>query len=392
MGFSIDTRGLTAASSRLEVVGNNISNANSTGFKGANFSNTLANVINGGAIGSLPGSRQSFNQGAIEATGNPLDIAVNGRGFFRVETQDGVAYTRDGQFLLDKDGRVINSAGDQLTGFGVNADGVIVPGVLVPLTITTDDKPPVVTTEATLALTLDSREEVPTAAFNAGDPTTYNHSTTTAVYDELGDAHYVQTYYVKTAANAWEAYASVDGGAAASLSPLAFGNDGLLTTTPAEFNIDVTLDDGTIRPVSFDLSAARQYATPFVATMEQNGSPLGQMLGYEVDKDGQIMTRYSNGETAIMGQVVLSNFESVDGLKPTGNNQWVETFASGEAQVYLPGTAGQGVLEASAIETSNIDLTSELIKLIEAQRIFQASAELVRKQDEITQTTVQITR
>lgn len=392
MGFSIDTRGLDAASRRLEVVGNNISNSNSTGFKGAGFSNTLANVINGGAIGSLPGSRQNFTQGAIEATGNPLDVAVNGKGFFRVETQDGIAYTRDGQFLLDKDGKVVNSAGDQLTGFGVNDDGVIIPGVLVPLTIKTEDKAPVATTEATLKLTLDSREEVPTAAFDATDPTTYNHSTTTAVYDELGDAHYVQTFYVKSAANAWEAFASVDGGAAAPLSPLAFGTDGLLTTTPAAFDIDVTLEDGSTQTVSFDLSAARQYATPFVATMEQDGSPLGQMLGYEVDKDGQIMARYSNGETSLMGQIVLSNFASVDGLKPTGNNQWVETFASGEAQVYLPGTAGQGVLQSSAIETSNIDLTSELIKLIEAQRIFQASAELVRKQDEVTQTAVQITR
>lgn len=390
MSFNIDTAAITAASKRLEVVGNNLSNANTVGFKGANFEQVLATSMSGDVGTKKAGARYSFTQGNIQNSANPLDMAIRGNGFFRVVNNGDTFYTRNGQFLLDNEGNVVNSTGDQLTGYAANADGDLMVGLAVPLQVDLSDYPPTATTEARLSLTLDSRGAVPTAAFNVNDPSSYSHSTTTVVYDQLGDRHDVQSFYRKTANNAWDVYAVIDGNTAgvSQIMSLNFNDTGRLVD-PAAATASLDINGS---PVAFNLADTQQYASGFVATMRQDGSPTGQMLGYAVEGDGRITARYSNGATRLMGQVLIANFASVDGLASVENNQWRETAASGPVALYTPGTVGQGVIEGGAVEQANIDLTAEMIKLIEAQRIFQAAAEMVKKQDEVMQTSIGISR
>ena len=403
MAFNIDTASINAASMRLEVIGNNISNSNTSGFKSSQFDEVLATSMKGSSGNKVAGTRQSFTQGNITSTSNPLDMAISGSGFFRVVSNGVTAYTRNGQFMLSKGGDIVNSTGDQLTGFGVDTSGKILTGLPVKMSISAADYLPKATTTAALSLTLDIRKAaIPTTpVFNAGDPSTYTHSTTTSVYDASGTQVDVQTFYVKRSATTWDVYGSVGGNMlstnAGLMGTLTFDSSGVLasSTTPAATPVATkslgvyTVPVGA-SSVNFDMSNTVQFGTSFAATMTQDGSPPGQMVGYKMSTDGVITASYSNGQTATMGQVVLASFKSADGLASAANNQWLETTASGQASLNTAGAGGLGILQASATEDANVDLTSEMIKMISAQRVFQAAAEMVKKQDQIMQTVVNI--
>jgi flagellar hook protein FlgE len=403
MAFNIDTASINAASMRLEVIGNNISNSNTSGFKSSQFDEVLATSMKGSSGNKVAGTRQSFTQGNITSTSNPLDMAISGSGFFRVVSNGVTAYTRNGQFMLNKGGDIVNSTGDQLTGFGVDSSGKILTGLPVKMSISAADYLPKATTTAALSLTLDIRKAaIPTTpVFNAGDPSTYTHSTTTSVYDASGTQVDVQTFYVKRSATTWDVYGSVGGNMlstnAGLMGTLTFNSSGVLasSTTPAATPVATkslgvyTVPVGA-SSVNFDMSNTVQFGTSFAATMTQDGSPPGQMVGYKMSTDGVITASYSNGQTATMGQVVLASFKSADGLASAANNQWLETTASGQASLNTAGAGGLGILQASATEDANVDLTSEMIKMISAQRVFQAAAEMVKKQDQIMQTVVNI--
>jgi flagellar hook protein FlgE len=290
-----------------------------------------------------------------------------------------------------------------LTGFGVDSSGKILTGLPVKMSISAADYLPKATTTAALSLTLDIRKAaIPTTpVFNAGDPSTYTHSTTTSVYDASGTQVDVQTFYVKRSATTWDVYGSVGGNMlstnAGLMGTLTFNSSGVLasSTTPAATPVATkslgvyTVPVGA-SSVNFDMSNTVQFGTSFAATMTQDGSPPGQMVGYKMSTDGVITASYSNGQTATMGQVVLASFKSADGLASAANNQWLETTASGQASLNTAGAGGLGILQASATEDANVDLTSEMIKMISAQRVFQAAAEMVKKQDQIMQTVVNI--
>ena len=403
MAFQIDTSSIHSASTRLEVIGNNIANSNTSGFKGSEFDDILATSMSGAIGAKKAGTRQSFSQGNISASSNPLDMAISGNGFFRVVSNGVASYTRNGQYMLDKAGNIVNSTGDQLSGYTVDTNGKIMTGAPVALTINPADYLPKASSTATLKLTLDVRQPVinaATTAFNPADPTTYTHSTTTTVYDASGGAHDVQTFYVRRTATDWDVYASVDGSltpavaasaAAQPLGSLAFAAGGALVPAATGSTVGVfSVPISSTQSVSFDMSSAVQFGTSFAATMEQDGSPPGQMTGYRVGADGIITASYSNGRSVNMGQVILASFKNPDALAATESNQWQETAASGAASLNTAGAGGLGTIQASATEDANIDLTAEMIKMISAQRVFQAAAEMVKKQDEIMQTVVQI--
>ena len=397
MAFQIDTSSIHSASMRLEVIGNNIANSNTAGFKGSEFDDVLATSMSGAIGAKKAGTRQSFSQGNITASSNPLDMAISGKGFFRVVSNGVASYTRNGQFMLDKSGKIMNSTGEQLSGYTVDANGKIMTGAPVALTINPADYLPKASATATLKLTLDVRQpniDVATTAFSPADPTTYTHSTTTTVYDASGAAHDVQTFYVRRSATSWDVYASVDSvltPAATSRGTLTFDDNGALVPAAAGSTVGVfSLSIGSAQLVSFDMSSAVQYGTSFAATMEQDGSPPGQMTGYKVGADGIITASYSNGRSVNMGQVILASFKNTDALAPTESNQWLETAASGAVSLNTAGAGGLGTIQASSTEDANIDLTAEMIKMISAQRVFQAAAEMVKKQDQIMQTVVNI--
>jgi flagellar hook protein FlgE len=401
MSFQQGLSGLNAAAKGLDAVSNNVSNANTVGFKGAGaqFADVFAASISGAGasqvgIGvNVAAVKQSFTQGNISITNNPLDLAINGGGFFRVNSSGTIGFTRNGQFLVDKDGYIINSAEARLTGYLADANGVIVPSSPVDLQISSSDLTPNASTTGSIGLNLDARETVP-GAFVYTDPTTYNSSTAMTVFDSLGNSHVLTLYFHKDAANDWQVYTGLDGAAPAPVggTALTFTSAGAVNTG-GSIATSFALTNGATSPlaVTLDLTAATQFGATFgVNSMTQDGYTSGRLAGLSVAPDGVVQGRYSNGQTRDLGQVVLANFANPNGLQNLGGNQWAETSASGQPLVGVPNTGSLGALQSAAIEESNIDLTAELVNMITAQRNYQANAQSIKTQDAILQTLVNL--
>jgi flagellar hook protein FlgE len=307
MSFQQGLSGLNAAAKNLDVIGNNVSNAGTVGFKQseAQFADVYANSLTGAGganvgIGvKVAQVAQQFTQGNITATNNPLDMAVNGGGFFRMDNNGVVSYQRNGQFQLDKNGFIVNPSGAQLTGYTANASGVLSTGAPAPLSINTSDLMPNVTSNVNAVLNLDSTSAVPAAAFNMNDPTTFNNSTAVSVFDSLGNSHTLQSYYVKTAAGTWDVYASTDGGAASAAGTLNFNSSGALTTV-MPFTVPVTVTTGATTPfnVAVDFTGTTQFGSAFsVNTLNQDGYTSGRLAGFNIGADGTMTGRYTNGQS-----------------------------------------------------------------------------------------------
>lgn len=420
MSFEQGLSGLNAATKSLDVIGNNIANANAAGFKAgsAQFSDVYANSLMGSgstAIGigaQLAAIAPQFTQGNITVTNNPLDIAINGSGFFRMSDAGSISYSRDGEFHLDKSGHIVNSGGIRLTGYAADPTGNIIPSAPVDLQMSSSDIPPQTTSKLDAILSLDSRSTVPVAAvFDPNDPTSYTNSTSVSVFDSLGNSHVMSLYFVKgAAANTWALHSSIDGTPVANINlgagagnplPLKFNGSGAMTTTmPTNVSIDlngVATALGTINgansplTMTLDLTGSTQFGSGFgVNSMDQDGYTSGRLSGVSTGADGIIQGRYSNGQAKNLGQMVLVNFNNNQGLKPMGGNQWGETPDSGVPLVGVPGSGSLGMLQASATEDSNVDLTAELVNMITMQRVYQANAQSIKTQDAVMQTLVNL--
>ncbi|MBA3903439.1 MAG: flagellar hook protein FlgE [Rhodocyclaceae bacterium] len=403
MGFQQGLSGLNAAAKGLDAVSNNVSNAGTVGFKGAaaQFADVYAASIAGGGASQIgigtnvAAVKQQFTQGNISVTNNPLDVAINGSGFYRMNNNGSVTFTRNGQFLVDKSGYVVNSAGYRLTGYAANASGVIVPSSPTDILISSADLTPNATTTGQLGLNLDSRATVPAAAFNYTDPTTYNSSTAMTVYDSLGNSHTQSLYFRKTAANTWAMYTILDAAAASQTGPTTLGFDGagVLTTAMPLGALNYALANGATSPLSvaLDFTGSTQFGSTFgVNKMVQNGYTSGRLSGLSIAADGVVQGRYSNGQSRNLGQIVLANFANPNGLQSLGGNQWTETSASGQPLIGAPNSGSLGALQSAAVEESNIDLTGELVNMITQQRNYQANAQSIKTQDAILQTLVNL--
>jgi flagellar hook protein FlgE len=410
MSFQQGLSGLNAASKSLEVIGNNVANASTVGFKGsqAQFADVYATSLSGGGSSQVGiGTKvakvsQQFSQGNITASNNPLDIAINGAGFFRMDSNGSVTYGRNGQFELDKSGYIVNATGAALTGYTANAAGVLSTGAPAKLQINTADLPPAITGKVKEVVNLDSGQAVPvTKPFNPIDPTSYNNATSISVYDSLGNSHVMQSFFVKTnsgtaGVSSWEVYGVADNKpiGTAPLGTLKFGPDGALLATPAPvFNVTIPATAGGASDISatMDYSGSTQYGSPFIVNaLSQDGYASGRLTGFNTGADGIITGRYSNGKSSTLGQVVLANFTNVNGLQPLGNNVWAESTASGVPLAGAPSSGTFGTLQSSAVEDSNVDLTAELVNMITAQRVYQANAQTVKTQDQVLQTLVNL--
>lgn len=411
MSFQQGLSGLNAASKNLDTIGNNVANASTVGFKSsiAVFADVFANSLVGAGsntigIGtSVADIAQQFNQGNISVTNNPLDIAINGNGFFRMSQNGAITYSRNGQFHLDKDGYIVNSQGFNLTGYPADPNGVIMSGAMAPLQLTVNTIPPTQTTQADIQANLDSRGSVlPAAGFNMNDPTTYHSTTSMTTYDSLGNAHTLTLYFVKTAVNpgvdaTWNVFAANDGVqiGAGSAGQLVFQPNGQIDTGASTFpsTIAMTSATGAYTPynVNVDFTGTTQFGSVFsVGTLSQDGYSAGQLTGFSIGADGTILARYSNGKSQAQGQVLVSNFKNPNGLQPLGNNQWGETAESGQPLTGTPQSGNLGALQSGAVEDSNVDLTAELVNMITAQRVYQANAQTIKTQDAIMQTLVNL--
>jgi flagellar hook protein FlgE len=418
MSFQQGLSGLDAAAQSLDVIGNNIANANTTGFKSstAEFADVYANSIDGSSanqvgIGTqLSGVAQQFTQGTITVTNNPLDLAINGNGFFMMSQNGASSYTRDGQFLLNSNGFLVNNNGLQVLGYQANAAGQIVPSAPSPLQISNANLPATATTAAKLELNLDSSSTVPaTGTFSPTDPTSYNNSTSETVYDSLGNAHVVSMYFVQTTtSNTWDMYASVDGTAPANIdlgagagnpAVVSFNSSGALTATmPLSASIDLAavstangLVNGAVTPFPFtlDLTGSTQFGASFaVNSQSQNGFTSGQLSSTSISPTGVIQGSYTNGQTLNLGQVALANFASPSGLNASSGDLWTQSAQSGPPLIGVPGSGSSGTIQSGAVESSNVDLTAQLVDLITEQRAYQANAQTIKTQDTVLQTLV----
>ncbi|HQT34135.1 MAG TPA: flagellar hook protein FlgE, partial [Thiobacillus sp.] len=305
---------------------------------------------------------------------------------------------------LDRMGFIVNPTGAKLTGYTANASGALMTGAPSPLSINTADLTPQMTTGVNAVLNLDSGSAVPlTAPFDMNDPDTFNHSTAVSVYDSLGNAQTLQTFYVKTAtAGQWDVYAANDGvpivgsGATGQVGTLNFDTNGMLTTTPMPLTPAVSVPataTGATTPfdVTLDFTGTTQFGSSFsVNTLNQDGYTSGRLAGFSIGADGVVLGRYTNGQSAVLGQVVLANFANPNGLQQLGNNMWAETSTSGNPLIGVPASGSLGVLQSSAVEDSNVDLTAELVNMITAQRVYQANAQTIKAQDAVMQTLVNL--
>lgn len=403
MGFQTGLSGLNSASKNLDVIGNNVANATTIGFKGARaeFADVYAASLSGGGsseigIGTqMANAAQQFTQGNLTATDNPLDLAVSGNGFFRLEQNGNITYTRNGQFQQDNQGYIVSSSGAYLTGYPVDpTTGLINPTTIGPVQINKADINPQVSTEVTLTANLDAREPVITGAINPNQPDTFNNTTSLTVYDSLGNSHQGSLFFQKSSANTWNVEFYVDGSnVAVSPSVLTFNSDGTLSV-PVDghlLTVGFTPAGASTQSLDFDLSTVTQFGNTFgVTRQEQNGYASGRLSGFSVDENGIVSGNYSNGQIRSMGQVILSIFPSVSNLKPIGNNQWVQTNASGAPIDGAPNSASMGQLFSQRLEESNVDLTTELVNMITAQRVYQANAQTVKTQDSLLQTIVNL--
>ena len=403
MSFQQGLSGLNASAKNLDVIGNNISNSATVGFKGsaAQFSDVFANTAAGGGgtsvgIGTAVSAVvQTFSQGNIEVTSNPLDIAINGSGFYRLSNNGTISYTRNGQFQVDKNGYLIGSNGYNLTGYPAAANGVgVTRAAPANLQISNADLPPVATTAATIGANFDARNTpLTTAGFDLTDPSTYHGATSMSAYDSLGNPHTLSTYFVKTAANTWSVFGANDGAQIGTgpIGAMTFNSSGAIASAPTiALSLPVSTGAAPIA-MTLEVTGSTQFGSVFgVNSITQDGYSSGKLTGFAIAADGLISGRYSNGQSRAQGQVVLSNFTNPHGLQLLGGNQWAETSASGVPLTGAPISGNLGALQSGAVESSNVDLTAELVSMITAQRVYQANAQTIKTQDSVLQTLVNL--
>jgi len=416
MAYEQGLSGLAAASNDLDVIGNNISNANTVGFKQSTaqfadvYANTLATTVNTSiGIGtSLASVAQNFSQGTIDTTGDALDVAINGSGFFQMSNNGTLTYSRDGEFQLNSDGYIVNSSGLDLMGYAADANGVVNTAETVPLQVSTTNIAPLATSNITAQLNLDSEDTTPTDSFSTTDSSSYNYQTSIATNDSLGGSNTVDMYFVNNGTGSsssgdttWTVYAGTSGDVS-DVGTVTFdssGNlvsstdaDGNASTTTGTLSVSVTPTDGAAaQTINLNLAGTTQYGSASgVNDLAQDGYASGSLSSFSIGSDGTISGTYSNGETKTLGQVVLANFNDPNGLEDLGGNQYAQTIASGAAQISAPGDTNHGTLTGGAVEDSNVDLTNQLVDLITAQMDYQANSQTIKTQQTVDQTLLQM--
>ena len=424
MSFQTGLSGLNASSKSLDVIGNNIANANTVGFKfsRSEFADVVASSLGsggstgggsggGGAIGGIGVAMatiaQQFSQGNVNITGNSLDVAINGGGFFQVNRPDGsTAYTRDGQFKLDKDGNIISNSGANLMGFPTDLAGVPTSINAQKLSVPTSAPIPASqTTSIQAEFNLDARAKIAATVVPPTPIGTYGTSQTT--FDSQGVALPANFYFTKVApavagTDQWNIFDSTTAGA--PIGSMVFNANGTLTQTRnaagvatatlGQIPLTLTPSAPSIVPafaVTFDVSKVTQYGASFnVSNLTQDGYTAGDLTGLSIDPTGLIQTRYSNGQTQYNGQIALADFRNIQGLSSAGGGEYLETFVSGQPVQGAPGVGKFGELRAGAVEESNVDLTAELVSMMTSQRNYQANAQTIKTQDQIMSTLVNL--
>lgn len=417
MSFSQAVSGLGAASSNLDVIGNNIANSATAGFKSSTIA--FADMFAGSNVGlgtKVAAVIQNFNDGATTTTSRGLDVALSGNGFFRMtDSSGGVFYSRNGQLTLDANRNLVNTQGLNVTGYPASGSPATIQAGANPvaLRIPTEQMPARATTTAGLVANLNSTDTTPSVpTFSTANADSYNKKTTATVFDSQGNDHALDMYFVKdTTSNSWTVRTiDANTGLSAGDFRMAFDTSGKLTSVSklnANGTVASTTTDGTVgltlnvggangavanQPITMSMLGSLQQntgATNF-GSPTQDGYAPGDLTSYAINNDGTITGSYSNQKTQLLGQIVLSSFSNPEGLQSKGDNVWQASSASGQAAIGLANTGTFGSLTAGALESSNVDMSKELVNMIVAQRNYQANAQTIKTQDQILNTLVNL--
>jgi flagellar hook protein FlgE len=401
MTLSVGLSGLQAAQTDLDTIGNNIANVGTVGFKSSSaiFGDVYSTSLLGSAgVKTDPGQgvatsslSQLFTEGAITRTGNALDVAINGNGFFQVQTAAGtIAYTRDGSLQVNANGQLVNDGGALVLGYPAPATGTTstAAGAVGPIRISQSNIAAAATSKFTLDVNLPTTgTPIDTTAtpFSITNPNSYNQSSAATVYDSLGTSNTLTTFFTQVSGSGappqWQTHWELSSSSGAMIASgtgatLAFNSSGALTAGSGTINV-ATLPDGAAGlTIAQDFTGSTLSDLPYgVNAVTNDGSPGGQFAGVLVNSDGTIVAQYTNGLTKAMGTIALANFQNPQGLTPISGNNWLPSATSGQAVTNPPGTGGFGILESGALEGSNVDLSAQLVNLIVAQQAYQANVQ-----------------
>jgi len=446
MSFNIALSGIAAAKKDLDVTANNIANVNTIGFKESRaefadvyasslFTNSKTKAGDGATTAQVA---QQFHQGSLSFTNNALDLAITGPGFFvtsgGLDNAD-LTFTRAGAFKLNNDNFIVDANGNYLQTYPVNSDG---SSAAINLTTTNGLQIPETAGIPQMSSAVNMSMNLPATAtpltvgnFDMDDPATYNHSTSVTIYDSLGESHVQTTYFVKndapidpTKPNQWVAFSSVDGTPVNAIAPTStlpgpalpqnaagthigsyinFDSSGVYEVpTPVDISYQplgnvaggasaISAGSNQSQALTVRLEAPTQFSAGFeVTSLEQNGKTVGRLTGVEIGPDGLVKATYSNGTAEPLGRVAMARFANEQGLTQIGNTSWKQSLDSGEPLAGEGDSGTFGTINSAALEQANVDLTTELVDLITAQRNFQANSRALEVNQTLSQTILQI--
>ncbi len=392
MSFDIALSGLDATNTQLNTISHNIANASTYGFKEARTEfSAVYNGMQAGGVEVASISQNFDKNGSVLGTGRAMDLAINGNGFFVTKDHMGqMLYTRAGVFGTDKDNYVVGNTGAKLQGYGVDSNNNLLTGSVGDLKISTSSLAAQATDKLDFVANFDASSKIVDQTvnpFDPADPDSFNSSYTSKVYDSLGNSHTVTQYFTKTADNTWEVNVQVDGGSTpAQTVPVTFNPDGTLASPTGSFNVAFPAAGANAMSIDISLEGSTQFGAAFgVSTNNPNGYTSGELAGVRVEDNGMVFATYTNGQSQLQGQVVLANFANPQGLAKTNGTAWTQSYGSGAPVMGTPGSGVLGDLTPGALEGSNVDLTSELVNLMTAQRNYQANAKTISTSDKLTQ-------
>lgn len=413
--------GLDSTSTAISVVGDNIANVNTTGFKSrrTEFSDVLGQSISTGGGFSQIGAgskvsdiRAAFTQGTFETTNRGNDVAIEGRGFFIVDGVQGRAYTRAGRFNIDELGFYVNPEGRRVQGYGIDPLTGLSNGQLGDIQVATTLSPPRTTTAVNVSANLDANATIVPGGFDPADPSQSSEFTVPIdVYDSLGQQHSLNLFFTKTAANTWEWNAALaptettlplanptDLWVSQGSGTLTFDTAGIMTgSTGTTFNLEFAGGATPAQALTLSFNDAGSPSTQYGSdsatnSFSQDGFAAGTLQNTIIDSEGYILGSFSNGETIALAQLALANFPNLEGLQAIGDTNFIETRESGQPLLGQPQTGSLGTIRASSLEQSNVDLATEFVRLIINQRAFQANTRTISTTNELLGDLVQLGR
>lgn len=388
MSFEIALSGINAVNTQLDTISNNIANTGTYGFKSsrANFSSMVAGGPNGAEVGSL--TQFIGVGGSTLNTGRSLDAAIQGRGFFALKDHaGGMSYSRVGNFVVDKTGVLVDSAGRKVQGYAITP-GSPTRGALGDITVPSGQIAAKASTQLDYVANMSSDWTTPSVTpFDKTDAQSFNSSMVSVVHDSLGQQHTLTQYFVKSGANQVDVHYTMDGTDLGTTTALQFSTQGVLTSPTAPVSLALGTPTGaSALTVAVNYTGTTLYAGEATNSVNYaDGYASGTLTGTTIAEDGSVIAQYSNGQKQTIAQLALATFPNEDGLTPTSDTSWVASQASGGALYDAPGVGVSGTLTVGALEQSNVDMTGELVNLMAAQRNYQANTKVISSEDQMMQ-------